>query len=59
MVPWVGLQCVIVAFPDQVFIALDTGTLLYIVRIYVALLDLFLYFPVNNFSFMLGRVFLG
>ena len=59
IVPWVRLQCVIVACPGQVFIALDTGTLLYIVRIYVALLDLFHYIPVNNFSVMLGWVFLG
>ena len=68
IVPWVGLQCVIVVFPDYTHFLISVQTVCkgYQQTILVdkelrmiCLFDLILYVPVNSFSVMSGQVFLG
>ena len=64
MVPWVGLWCVVVQFPgySQLLLDIDQSEKNRdsdICPLDKGLLDFILYVPVNNFSVMSRRVFLG
>ena len=61
--PWVGLQWVFVVFSDHFCLLFCVHEVLVylasIQRFAIDLFDLILYVPVNNFSVLSGRVFLG